>query len=137
MAGPGTMTAAFAHFGIHLSTPLQVWSAVAPDGKTVALALWRDRFEGTPPTDYHERKEVRDKLPSGWIDLRGNRNRRAHLAIIGVGGRFRVVLATAKNTMPHPRKGADWAARPDLDMEITYINKETGQFGAKIVGGVL
>jgi len=116
MAKSGTMTAAFAHFGIHLSAPLQVWSAVAPDGKTVVLALWYDRFEGAPLAEYHERKEPRNQLPPGWVDLRGNRNRRAHLALIGVGGRFRVVLATAKSTALHPRKGADWAARPDRPM---------------------
>lgn len=132
MANPGTMTAAFSHFDAPVTNPRGTWSARTRDGRMVVLALWEDRFD-TTKTHYHERMD--EQPPLEWINRIGNRNRREHLELIGVGGQFHVVMARAKSTNDDPRKGAAWSPRPDLRMRIIYIIKSTGQFGAEVVEG--
>jgi hypothetical protein len=128
--------AAYQVFGASLRNTVWSWSARTPDG-TVVLGLWRDRFqESKTPIEYHERGD--DEPAIEWCRRLGNRDRKDHLAWAKshCGGKFRVVMATARNTQADPREGSTWCPRPDLLMEITYI-RPTGQFGAKVIEGVV
>lgn len=55
MAKEWTKTEAFHRFGASLAKVRWSWSARAPDGETVILALWSDRFSRKKtPIEYEE-----------------------------------------------------------------------------------
>jgi hypothetical protein len=132
MAKVWTKTEAFAHFGATMTNVQWSWSARTPDGKTVVLSLWGDRFSWKKrPIEYHERE---DDPPPEWIARLGNRERLENLiwAQEHCGRVFRVIMARAKDKNAEPREIEECFPRADLVMRITYI-KPTGQFGAMVI----
>jgi hypothetical protein len=128
MAKEWTKTASFAHFGATLTNVRWCWSARTPAG-LVVLALWGDRFSRkNTPAEYEEDTGPGER----WAARPGNRERLENLiwARDHCAGEFRVVMAIAKDTSGDPREISDCFPKDDLYMRITYLNEETGQFGA-------
>jgi hypothetical protein len=131
MAKQWTKTESFAHFGATLTNVRWSWSARTPDGETVILALWSDRFSRMKTPMEYEEQATGDRTPE-WVARPGNQERLRNLgwARDHCGGVFRVVMARAKDTTDDPREIADCFPKDSLFMRITYLNEETGQFGA-------
>jgi hypothetical protein len=125
-----TLTEAFAFFGTVPRNSRWAWSAVSPDGRTVAVTLWDHERASDGSIDFFDAEE-RER----WINLRGNRDRIKNLkhAIEYCGGRFRVVRVVAKDTSAHPRQIKDRIADPHTVMQITRFDEETGEFAARPV----
>lgn len=132
MAKEWTLAEAFSEFGCVGKNQRWSWSARSRDGKTVALALWTDRFSRrVKPMSY---QEATDDDPE-WAGRPGNRERLENLqwAVDHCGGLFRVIMVRAENTDVDPRKIEECFPRPDLIMRVEDLNQDTGQFRAVVV----
>jgi hypothetical protein len=123
-----THGAAFSHFG---ATPRNVqwsWSARSDDGRTVVVTLWKDRvvrkdgritYEWTAPPDHVRRRpgfsELMDNL--AWS--------RDHC-----GGRFSVIIATAKDEHADPRS-IDECYPVKWRMKLIEFDSAAGTFTAE------
>jgi hypothetical protein len=123
--------AAFAHYGVILRNEQWSWSGMTPDGEVV-LALWQDEFHYKDgPVWYSPNPETLHL----WKDRPGNRERISNLirAREHWGGRFRVVVLRAVDTKADPREVDEAYARPNMVMQLTELNEETGEFRAHLV----
>ncbi len=128
---------AFARFGVSLKNVRSSWSGVSPEGETVVLALWKHLINyRTTPISY----DVFNLSNfDEWKDRDGNQERSRHLrwALDHCGGKFRVVIATAKDQGASIHDDADYHAHQRLLMQITDeadFNEATGEFRAVNVG---
>jgi hypothetical protein len=123
--------AAFAHYGVTLKNDQWSWSGLTPDGEVV-LALWQDEFcYKDKPVSYSPNSD----LLHLWKDRPGNRERISNLihAREHRGGRFRVVVLKAVDTKVDPRKVEEAFPRPNMIMQLSELNEETGEFRAHLV----
>jgi len=125
-----TLTEAFAFFGTVPRNSRWAWSAVSPDGRTVAVTLWDDERASDGSVDFFD-AEKRER----WRHQTGNRDRIRNLrhAIEHCDGKFRVVRVVAKDRNAFPRQIKDRIADPHTVMQITRFDEETGEFAARPV----
>ena len=129
-------TDAFASFGTICKNVRWSWSGRSPDGKTVALTFWKDRF-----TDFKARPIIYDD--TGWdkpelvTSSPGNRERIENIrwALDHLNGEVRVVIATAKDVNVSPREIKDCYPQPNLRMRITDFIEATGEWRAESIEG--
>lgn len=136
MATNGTLSEAFASFGVKGANPRWSWSARSDDGKTVVLALWQDEFEfvkGEKKMIYHGK--VSGDAES--LQRPGNRERLENLkwAKENCGGIFHVVVVIAKDTQAEVKEIEECFPKPGLRMIITVLDEDTGEFRAESFGG--
>lgn len=130
MSSRSGLAIAFKHFGAKGRNPRWSWSARTPDGSTVVLALWKDRFDNSAkPAKY--RSGARD---FGDPVTHGAKERRENLiwARDRCDGKFRVVVVVAQDIGEKVRKIADCYAQPNLTMRILNLDEVTGEFEAEI-----
>ena len=128
MAKVWTRTEAFRFFGATLTNTRWSWSARTPDGATVVLALWTDRFDRqVNPIQYNDHRISPD---DSWIRRPGNRERLENLlwARDNCRGKFRVVLVRPKNSISDPREIDECWLKEDLVMRLMDLNEQTGEF---------
>ena len=122
--------AAFEHFG---TTPRNVqwsWSARSQDGEIVVVTLWQDQFKRRDNRLVYESQFD----PSGPPDKRpGFRELMDNLvwARDHCDGRFRVIVAKAKDPNSHPRSIEECFPHKKLIMRLKHLNLETGNFAAE------
>lgn len=127
-----THTAAFAAFG---TTPRNVqwsWSARTPDGTTVVVTLWQDLFKrrdgrltyarpGFDPSNPDTRPGFRELMENlAWA--------RDHC-----GGRFKVIMAIAKDPSAEPRSISE-CFPTKMTMKLTHLDTTAGAFVAEAEG---
>jgi hypothetical protein len=135
MARKWTRTEAFRHFGVTLKNTRWSWSGRTPDGKTVVLALWSDRFRPkTLPLQYEDHRATPNQT---WIDRPGNRERLDNLiwARDRCNGLFQVVMVRPKDRDSDPREVDESWPRDNVVMRIVNLNEHTGEFSAEMVEG--
>jgi len=123
-----TLAEAFDFFGTVPRNPRWAWSAVSPDGKTVAVTLWDHERADDGSVDFFDTdKRVR------WMGRIGNRDRIKNLrhAIAHCDGKFRVVRVIAKDINADPRRIKDRIADPHTIMQIVRFDEDTGEFAAR------
>lgn len=134
MAKDWTKTEAFAEYGVECANSRWSWSGRSPDGTTVALTFWSDRF-----VDFKSQPIVyRDE---GWGDdvervrRPGNKERINNIkfALENLSGIVRVVMAKAKDVKAHPREIESCWPQPKLVMRITHFDELTGEWAAESV----
>ena len=135
MARTRLLRDAFAHFGARAHSPRWSWSAVTADKKTVVLTIWTDRVG-----DLKQRPLIHDNYGDNvqdWTKKRGNRERIDHLkwARDHCDGRFRVIFVVALDKHESPRRIKDRYPEPNLIMQLTDLDEETGEFRAESVSG--
>ena len=134
MSGNGTLSEAFASFGVKGANPRWSWSARSGDGKTVVLALWQDEIEfdkDEKKLTYHG-KALEDAQS---LQRPGNRERLKNLkwAKENCGGIFHVVIAIAKDPLAEVKEIEECFPNPDIRMKITELDENTGEFRAESV----
>jgi hypothetical protein len=135
MARKWTRTEAFGHFGVALTNTRWSWSGRTPNGKTVVLALWSDRFcPKTVPLQYKDHRFAPDQTR---INRAGNRERLDNLlwARDHCNGLFRVVMGKPKDRDSDPREVDDSWPKDNIVMRIISLNEHTGEFSAEMVDG--
>lgn len=125
-----TLTDAFAFFDCVPRNPRWAWSAVSPDGKTVALTVWEDELGPDGSYDCFGRASRAE-----WMNRIGNRDRARNLqhAIHHCDGKVRVVRVTAADTKAGTRVIKDRRADPDAWMKIVRLDRDTGEFRAELI----
>lgn len=125
-----TLSEAFAFFGTVPRNSRWAWSAVSPDGMTVAVTLWDHERAADGSVDFFDEKK-RER----WVGRLGNRDRIKNLrhALDHCDGKFRVVRVIAKDTHADPRQIKDRIADPLTIMQISHFDEETGEFAARPV----
>jgi hypothetical protein len=129
MAKKWTHTEAFAHFGTVPRNIQWSWSARSDDGQTVVLTLWQDQFSRQDghlvykhaPFEEHVRRrpgfgELMENLP--WA--------RDHCA-----GRFKVIIARAKDTRADPRS-IEECFPSKMIMKLVEFDPSTGAYVANV-----
>jgi hypothetical protein len=132
MARQWTQTEAFAHFGANLRNKRWSWSARTPDGKTVVLALWSDRFRReTSPLQYDDHRTAPDQT---WTDRPGNRERLDNLywARDHCNSIFRVVMVRPRDHHSDPREVDEAWPKDNMIMRRVALNERTGEFRAEM-----
>lgn len=121
----------FKKLGTKLQNPRADWSAVSEDGKIVAISIWRDELDYSDKTrpvfDCRQHKNI-----GIWSKYRGNQKRKEHIrhALENCGGRFSVVLLTARDTEVLPREISE-ATTWSMSGLITEFDEESGAFRAE------
>jgi hypothetical protein len=125
--------AAFAVYGAVPRNAVWSWSARSPDGKTVALTLWKDEFDyKSRPVRYSTfGKSGRPE----WADRNGNLERIENLrwARDFCDGLFRVVIVEAVDPKVSPRSIKRAYPQENLTMKLDGFDEETGEFSSYIV----
>lgn len=124
-----TLAAAFAHFGTVARNPRWAWSAVSPDGKTVAVTLWEDETAADGSVDFFGHPKV-----ERWQNQPGNRDRIRNLKIARdeCGGHFRVVRVKARDVRAIPREIEVRYPDDRVVMKLVALDEETGEFSAVV-----
>lgn len=125
-----TLTAAFAYFGCVPRNVCWAWSAVSPDGKTVALTVWDDEVLPDGSVDYFGSTNLEQ-----WTHRLGNKDRIRNLqhALEHCDGLVRVVRVTAADTQAGTRRIKQRSADPDTILKVMKLCNITGEFRAKPV----
>lgn len=123
-----TLANAFAFFGTVPRNPRWAWSAVSPDGQTVAVTIWDHKLKPDGSVDYFDPAKR-----SLWMNRLGNRDRIRNLrhALEHCDGKFRVVRVIAKDPKAEPKRIKDRIADPHTIMQIIRFDEETGEFTAR------
>lgn len=124
-----TLKDAFGHFGTVPRNSRWAWSAVSPDGKTVALTVWDHEWRDGG-LDYHDPAK-RER----WMHKLGNKDRIRNLqhAIVHCNGEVRVVRVTAIDPKAEHRQIKARRADPDTVLKISDLDPVTGEFRASPV----
>ena len=132
MPATWTLEKAFRHFGAEKRNPRWSVSARSPDGRTVVLTLWKDRFDHSSRPMVYDR-HYDDPRERAWIETPGSRERTENLlwARDNCGGLFRVVITVSKDTDAYPRQIAECYPHEALVMRLTHLDTETGEFRAE------
>ena len=130
MAREWTHTEAFAFFGTVLKNTRWSWSGRSPDGQSVAVTLWQDRFEDRGRI-YRSWKTDR---PGEWRSRLGFAELIENLAHAknNLGGLVHVVLARAKDSIASPRAIAKCFPHEKLVMRVSLLDEEEGTFVLEI-----
>lgn len=125
-----TLGDAFAYFGTVARNPRWAWSAVSPDGATVALTVWDHEWREGETLDYHDATRR-----SRWMNKLGNKDRIRNLqhAISHCDGKVRVVRVTAVDPSGENRAIKARRADPDTILHIYDLDADTGEFRARPV----
>ena len=129
-----TKRSSFEYFGTVGTNPIWSWSARSDDGKTVVLILWKDMLDySVDPITFNC---FGDAALSGWKDKPGNKERAENLkwARDHCDGRFRVIIAVAKDPSASPREILECYPHDRLIMKLIDLDEETGEFIAHNVG---
>jgi hypothetical protein len=133
MARTWTKTEAFEHFGALLTNARWSWSGISPDGLVVAIVLWKDAVR---PQGGRFVYVDDDDLDAEWRRRPGHAERVRHLAHCReeLGGRFRAVIARAKDEHTDPREIAACYPQQGVWWEIDEFDEASGAFSAHAVG---
>jgi hypothetical protein len=124
MAKKLTRVAAFRSYNTELPNPYR-WSARSPDGKTVAVSLWKDEFEGPAGRMVYNRSSMED-----WYDGSGKRRFFEDLAwaVTHCDGIVRVIVAVRDTSaFPHVRTAECYPCK-NLLMRVTHLDPVAGTF---------
>jgi hypothetical protein len=128
-----THTAAFKHFGTAPRNVHWSWSARSLDGETVVVTLWQDQFKRRDGRLIYESQfdpgGPRDTRP-GFHELMDN----LVWARDHCDGRFRVIVAKAKDINSYPRSIAECFPHDKMIMRLSGLDLETGNFAAEVDG---
>jgi hypothetical protein len=129
MAKKWTHTAAFKHFGTKPKNIQWSWSARSPEGETVVVTLWQDKFKRRDGRIVYERQGIFNGSPDtrpGFRELMDN----LAWAQTHCHGRFRVITAIAKDVTAEPRSIRE-CAPTNMVMRLTHLDMTTGTFSAE------
>ena len=128
-----THTAAFEHFGTSPRNVQWSWSARSSDGETVVVTLWQDQFKRrNGRLTYKSQFDPdgpRDTRP-GFHELMDN----LVWARDHCDGRFRVIVAKAKDVNSDPRSIQECFPHDILIMRLQRLDLRTGNFTAEAEG---
>jgi hypothetical protein len=101
-------------------------------GKTVVLALWRDRLDYSKPPAVSYRPHRAGTEVADWINMPANRARLADLqwAREHCEGCFRVVIIETTDPAAEPRVISGASPQKMMVMKLTEFDEETGEFTA-------
>ena len=130
MKRSNTKTAAFAHFGAKAKNVRWGWSARSDDGATVVITVWSDEFDADDPEAVLTKYAQKDL--DWWRNRPGNRDRIKNLAHAEdhCDGRFRIVVATARDPAAIPRQATGFRPHPQV-MKLVRLDRQSGEFEAK------
>jgi hypothetical protein len=128
-----THTEAFSHFG---TTPRNVqwsWSARSDDGQTVVVTFWQDLFSRKDGRLLYERSAPQQHLRRrpGFNELMEN----LAWARDHCGGRFKVIVAKAKDVKADPRS-IEECFPTKMTMKLVEFDAATGAFVAEAEGSI-
>jgi hypothetical protein len=131
---PMTAKDAFAKFNTVAHNVRNAWSAISPDGSTVAITWWMDKAY----LDHDGRiklVETARKMRNSITDT-GARVRRRHMIHVrdDLDGIFRVVLARRADKTTVPCRTIERIPLSDVWMHLDDFNEETGEFVATQCG---
>ena len=124
MASKWTRTQSFLDYNTELRNPY-FWSARSADGKTVAVSLWKDGFEGPAGRMVYNRSSMED-----WYDGSGKRRFFEDLAwaVTHCDGIVRVIIAV-RDLSAFPRvRTAECYPCKNLLMRVTHLDPVAGAF---------
>ena len=129
----GNHSQAFEHFGVVPKNIRWSWSGRSPDGQTVAVRLWQDRFdEGTRfYRSWDTDKPGEWKSRPGFVELIQNL---VH-ARDNLDGVVSVIILVAKDKKAVPRSIDRSFPHPDLRMRVIELDENEGTFLLERVGG--
>lgn len=117
---------AFKYFGVVPKNIRWSWSGRSPDGSTVAVRLWQDRFEDGGKLYRSRHTDVPGEWKSrpGFVELIDNlAYARDHLE-----GIVRVILLIAKYKKVSPRSIARSTPQEKLRMRVLELDETEGTF---------
>jgi hypothetical protein len=125
-----TRTEAFAEYGAKGKNARWSWSARNEDEKIIVLTLWQNELIRDGKNLAYYSKARKDAVE--WSNKLGNKERLENLkwCMENCDGRFRVVIAIAKDDKAVPRSIKECFPKKELIMRITDLNEETGEFQA-------
>jgi len=129
----GNHSKAFEYFGVVPKNIRWSWSGRSPDGSTVAVRLWQDRFEDGAKTYRSWTTDVPGSWKSrpGFVELIDNLVfARDHL-----DGVVSVILLIAKDKKAVPRSIERSSPAPNLKMRVVDLDEEEGTFRLERVDG--
>lgn len=122
----GNHSKAFEYFGVVPKNIRWSWSGRSPDGSTVAVRLWQDRFEPGGKAYRSWASDVPGEWKSrpGFVELIDNlAHARDHL-----DGIVSVILLIAKDKSAVPRTIERSSPAPNLKMRVVELDTEEGTF---------
>lgn len=128
----GGHSKAFEYFGVVPKNIRWSWSGRSPDGGTVAVRLWQDRFEdkGRVYRSWQDDEPGEWKSRPGFTELIENlAHARDHL-----DGVVSVILLIAKDKNARPRSIERSSPAPNLKMRVIELDEEEGTFLLERVG---
>lgn len=133
MSKKWTHSGCFAFYGTEAVSPRWSWSARSPDGRTVAVTFWQDKFENGGRR-YTSTRHMPDP---NWFDSLGHRELLGNLAWAQdhCGGESQMIIAIAKDTAATPRAIKECFPQPALRMRITHLDRATGAFVVERIEG--
>ena len=122
----GNHNKAFEFFGVVPKNIRWSWSGRSPDGSTVAVRLWQDRFEPGARTYRSWTTDVSGEWKSrpGFVELIENL---AH-ARDQLDGVVSVILLIAKDKKAIPRSIERSSPAPNLKMRVVELDEDEGTF---------
>lgn len=132
MAKSWTKTEAFESFGVAMENVRWSWSGVSPDGKSVVVVLWQDRVQGRGGELTYADDE---DLDAAWRRRPGATARVRHLNHCAehLDGRFRAVIARARDPHANPRQILECFPQQGVIWQLTSFDPENGAFSAKVL----
>jgi hypothetical protein len=129
MAKEMSLTECFAVYGAKPKNPRWSWSARSET--EAVITLWQDGIKSTS-WDYNSNPRGKNREV---LTMPAVKERYENLlwAQENAGGRFRVVVAVAKDTAASPRAIARCFPREDITMELTSLDQVSGDFTARRV----
>ena len=129
MASKMSHAACFAEYGTVPRNPRWSWSGRSPDGKTVSVTFWQDRFE-RGGTLYRSEAHASD---TKWFGSPGHKELLDNLehALAHCGGQLRIIIAMAKDVKAEPRSIAECFPARGLHMRLIHFDRVTGDFAAE------
>lgn len=121
-----THSECFAFFGTQPKSPRWSWSGRSDDGKTVAVTLWRDKFQekGTVYKNFDTDVPGEWRSRPGFVELIENLKH----ALKHTEGVVRVIIAAPKDTEAVPRSIAECYPNKDLRMRVVHLDDDAGAF---------
>jgi hypothetical protein len=116
----------FDEYGVVPRNTRWSWSGRSPDGKVVAVRLWRDLFEDRGKIYRSVTHTSQDK----WFDSAGHRELIENLAWArdSCGGEVRIIIAVAKDTKVSPRSIRESYAAKNLRMRVSHLDEGAKEF---------
>lgn len=116
----------FDRYGVKPANPRWSWSGKSADGKTVAVTLWKDRFE--KGIDLYRWSaspgEAGRQLRPGHTELIRN----LAWARDNCDGEVSIIIATAVDPNANPRTISECFPRTDFRMRVVGLDEASGEF---------